>query len=174
MNETAQVFSKGINHRFAHEIAHSYFGYVVTGASSSEQWIDEAFSESLSAYAIEILKDKREAKSFLSMWKANAKQSSKAAPIFYANDLAWKVQRYVDETQSIDRSLLLYHKGAHLLATMRTELGDDPYFTVLKSFLRNFEKKRRHDRRLHLADKLRHQKDWKPFFEKYYYGTEMP
>ena len=55
------------------------------------------------------------------------------------------------------------------------ELGDDLYFTVIRSFLRNFEKKRNvtTEEFIALANFVT-KKDWKPFFEKYYYGIEMP
>ncbi|MBL8111509.1 MAG: hypothetical protein JNK60_01375 [Acidobacteria bacterium] len=174
-DDVAAIFSQGINHRFAHEIAHSYFGYVVNGASRADQWIEESFSESVSSYAIERLKDKGDAKALAIQWKSRAKEATKTAPIFYANDIARKISLYGDQDASLDRTFLVYHKGAHVLQTMRLELGDDLYFTVIRSFLRNFEKKRNvtTEEFIALANFVT-KKDWKPFFEKYYYGIEMP
>ena len=38
--ETNQFFTQGINERFAHEIAHQYWGIVVKMPSHEEQWLD--------------------------------------------------------------------------------------------------------------------------------------
>jgi hypothetical protein len=39
MGEANQLFSGGVNHRFAHEIAHQYWGTVVKSPSPEEQWL---------------------------------------------------------------------------------------------------------------------------------------
>jgi hypothetical protein len=38
-----QLFSQGINERFAHEIAHQYWGHVVKMPSFEEQWLTESW-----------------------------------------------------------------------------------------------------------------------------------
>jgi hypothetical protein len=45
MDEANQLFSGGVNQRFAHEIAHQYWGTVVKSPSREEQWLEEAFAE---------------------------------------------------------------------------------------------------------------------------------
>lgn len=45
INATGRYYSKGVNQRFAHEIAHQDWGFVVKMGSREEQWITEAFSE---------------------------------------------------------------------------------------------------------------------------------
>ena len=76
---------------------------------------------------------------------------------------------------AVDRTNLVYSKGAILLHTLRQELGDDLFFTTLRSFLRSFEKRGTvtTDDFVALLGFVT-KKDWKPWFEKYYYGTEMP
>jgi len=174
-DEISSLFSHGINQRVAHEIAHAYFGYVVADASPQHQWISEAFSEIASMYAIEKLKGKAEGKKLAGTWAGAARHSAKAAPIDLANDLAPKIASTWDSSTAIDRAELVYSKGAHLLQTLRLELGDDLFFTVLRSFLRSFEKQRdvTTDDFVALLS-FATKKDWKPWFEKYYYGTEMP
>lgn len=174
-DEVSTLFSQGINQRVAHEIAHAYFGYVVRDASPEHQWISEAFSEIASMYAIEKLKGKAEGKKLAGTWAGAARLSAKAAPIDLANGLAPKIASTWDSSTAIDRIELVYSKGAHLLQTLRLELGDDLFFTVLRSFLRSFEKQRdvTTDDFVALLS-FATKKDWKPWFEKYYYGTEMP
>ena len=45
MRGAEPVYSKGINERFAHEIAHQYWGHVVKMPSDEEQWLTESFAE---------------------------------------------------------------------------------------------------------------------------------
>ncbi|HMM34408.1 MAG TPA: M1 family aminopeptidase [Thermoanaerobaculia bacterium] len=174
-DEVSSLFSHGINQRVAHEIAHAWFGYVVADASPEHQWISEAFSEIASMYAIERLKGKAEGKKLAGTWAGSARHSAKAAPIDLANGLAPKIASTWDSSTAIDRVELVYSKGAHLLHTLRLELGDDLFFTVLRSFLRSFEKQRdvTTDDFVALLS-FATKKDWKPWFERYYYGTEMP
>jgi len=174
-DEVSSLFSQGINQRVAHEIAHAYFGYVVADAAPEHQWISEAFSEIASMYAIEKLKGKAEGKKLAGTWAGSARHSAKAAPIDLANGLASKIASTWDGSTAIDRIELVYSKGAHLLQTLRLELGDDLFFTVLRSFLRSFEKQRdvTTDDFVALLS-FATKKDWKPWFERYYYGTEMP
>lgn len=174
-DEVSSLFSHGINQRVAHEIAHAWFGYVVADASPEHQWISEAFSEIASMYAIERLKGKAEGKKLAGTWAGSARHSAKAAPIDLANGLAPKIASTWDSSTAIDRVELVYSKGAHLLQTLRLELGDDLFFTVLRSFLRSFEKQRdvTTDDFVALLS-FATKKDWKPWFERYSYGTEMP
>ncbi|HEX2059402.1 MAG TPA: M1 family aminopeptidase, partial [Thermoanaerobaculia bacterium] len=55
----SQAFSQGINHRYAHEIAHQYWGHVVKMPSGEEQWLTESFAEYSSALLINKMKGKR-------------------------------------------------------------------------------------------------------------------
>ncbi|HXH41001.1 MAG TPA: hypothetical protein VNN08_20405, partial [Thermoanaerobaculia bacterium] len=41
-DEEAQFFTQGVNERFAHEIAHQYWGYVVRDGTSEETWLAES------------------------------------------------------------------------------------------------------------------------------------
>ncbi|HXH38994.1 MAG TPA: M1 family aminopeptidase, partial [Thermoanaerobaculia bacterium] len=70
--EDNQFFSKGINERFAHEIAHQYWGHVVKMGSSEEQWITEAFAEYSASLVIKQLKGQGAYDSLISTWRANA------------------------------------------------------------------------------------------------------
>ena len=174
-DQLSSLFSRGINQRFAHEIAHSYFGYVVSDASPNHQWISESFSEVCSGFALEKMKDPSEGGRLVAAWKSDAKDATDSAPIFLANDLAATIASTLDESTSRDRAGLVYAKGAFLLHTLRGELGDNTFFTVLRTFLRSFEKKQTVTTD-DFADVLFFvtKKDWKPWLEKTYYGYEMP
>jgi aminopeptidase N len=64
-----QLFSQGVNHRFAHEIAHQYWGHVVKMPSTEEQWITEAFAEYSSSFVIRQMKGQGAYAAMVSTWK---------------------------------------------------------------------------------------------------------
>jgi hypothetical protein len=175
VDETAAFFSGGINERLAHEIAHSWWGYGVWGATENDQWIDEAFAETSAGRLLEEMKDRSDFTRLANIWKSRAKDASSLAPIYLSNDVTRKVERYDSSDVWADRFYLTYFKGSILLQSIRKEVGDDTFFTVLKSFQRSFEKKPAvtTDQFIGLLSYIT-KKDWKPWFEKVYYGSEMP
>jgi hypothetical protein len=163
-----QFFSQGINERFAHEIAHQYWGHVVKMPSLEEQWLTEAFAEYCAAFFLKTHRDPSIYKSLEKHWRRRANFANDAAPIALAN-------RVYDPVSGFEiRFGLLYDKGALLLAALHKELGDDVFLTFLKSYQKSFAWK--FGTTKHVAGLLQFltKKDYMPFFEKYYWGTEMP
>ena len=167
-----QIFSKGINHRFAHEIAHQYWGHVVKMGSLEEQWITEAFAEYSSSLVIKNLKGNSSYESMLSTWRANANDAAKMAPIPLANRI-----RIPDDprTNFLDRIFLIYDKGAYILAVLHKQVGDDKFLTFMRSLQGIFAWKYLTTTDIaKVMSKVDGGKDYGPFFERYYWGTEMP
>lgn len=171
----AELFSQGVNERIAHEVAHSYWGGAVWAANRSDQWMEESFAEISAGRALEVLKDKADYKQLVNIWRTRGKDSASTAPIPQANELAAKASPGAADTILLDRQNLVYFKGATLLVALRKELGDDTFFTVLKSFVRSFEKRPAVTTRqfIGLLDYVT-KKEWTPWFEKYYWGYEVP
>lgn len=166
-----QIFSKGINHRFAHEIAHQYWGHVVKMGSSEEQWITEAFAEYSSSLVIKKLKGDGAYDSLISTWRANANDVANVAPIPLAN----RINIPNDRTSFLDRIFLIYDKGAYILAVLHKQVGDDKFFTFMRSLQGIFAWKYLTTMDIaKVMQKVDDGKDYVPFFEKYYWGTEMP
>ncbi|MEO6323698.1 MAG: M1 family aminopeptidase, partial [Thermoanaerobaculia bacterium] len=171
----AELFSGGINERLAHEIAHAYWGGVVWSANREDQWLEEAFAETSAGRAIEEMKDKADFKRLSNIWRTRASDSKSAAPIPLANEMVDKASLMPTHDAGADRTRLLYFKGPTLLLAIRKEVGDEVFFTVLKSFVKSFEKRPAVTTEdfvglLSFITK----KDWKPWFEKYFYGFELP
>jgi aminopeptidase N len=167
-----QIFSKGINHRFAHEIAHQYWGHVVKMGSIEEQWITEAFAEYSSSLVIKKLKGAGSYDSMLSTWRANANDAAKVSPIPLANRIS-----IPDDPRStfLDRTFLIYDKGAYILAVLHKQVGDDKFFTFMRSLQGIFAWKYLTTSDIaKVMQKVDDGKDYVPFFERYYWGTEMP
>jgi hypothetical protein len=170
--EDNQIFSKGINERFAHEIAHQYWGHVVKMGASEEQWITESFAEYSAALVIRNLRGQSSYDSLLSTWRANAAESSGMSPIPLANRLSIPD----DEGRAfLDRTFLIYDKGAYLLAVLNKQVGDTKFLTFMRSLQGIFAWKYLTTTDIvKVMQKVDDGKDYGPFFEKYYWGTEMP
>jgi hypothetical protein len=166
-----QIFSEGINERFAHEIAHQYWGYVVREASNEDTWISESFAEYSAALALKKLMPRGEGvyNKLVSTWKGGAKMGVNVAPIPYANRIEG------DGSVSFrQRFALIYEKGPYLLYTLHKELGDTAFLTFMKSYQKSFAWKPGTTKDVAGLLSFMTKKDYKPFFDQYYWGTAMP
>ena len=170
-DEMNRIFSKGINHRFAHEIAHQYWGHAVKMPSAEEQWITESFAEYSSSFIVGEIKGKSGRQAMINTWRANANDSKNMSSIALAN----RLRDYGDSYSAfMHRTNLMYSKGAYVLYKLHEEIGDTAFF----SFLRNFQamKEFKYATTAEMAPLIQRltKKDYTEFFDKYYWGTEMP
>jgi aminopeptidase N len=168
-----QAYSRGVSHRFAHEIAHQYWGIKLKMASYEDQWITESFAEYCSALAIRMTKGLGENRfdAMVGSWKDGANQATKHSSIAEANRL-WFNARPLDAMQS--RQSLIYDKGALILHRLHQELGDRQFLTMLQTLIRSFEWGFATTIDVRDLAGLLAKKDYKDFFERCYWGTEMP
>jgi aminopeptidase N len=167
----ANEYVRGINMRFAHEIAHQYWGHVVKMPSIEEQWLEEAFAEYSAAMFMKASKRMGDYNNALSTWRANGREASKVSSIPMAN----RLDNPADWTgQYLTRTYLVYDKGAFLLAALHRELGDQMFMTFLKSYQRSFRWKFGSTKDVIGILQFLTKKDYAPFFEQYFYGTAMP
>ncbi len=166
-----KLFSQGINHRIAHEIAHQYWGHVVKAASGEDAWIHESFADYSSAFVVKRLRGKVGFEAMVADWKSDARKAHEISSIPLASRIMNPAERNLN---GIRRSYLVYDKGAYLLATLHEQLGDDMFFSFLRSAQGNFAW--RFVTTKNLIALLEHmtQQDFDPFFERYYWGTDMP
>jgi hypothetical protein len=165
----SQAYSKGVNQRFAHEIAHQYWGHVVKMPSGEEQWLTESFAEYSSALLMNKMKGKRYFDGMVNEWKANAKGATSSATIPTANRLAGD-----PFVVGPERTALVYDKGAFLLSQIHKEVGDEQFLTFLKSYQKTFRFK--YGTTAHVAGMLQFvtKKDYAKFFDENFWGTAMP
>ncbi len=169
--ELNQMFSQGINERFAHEIAHQYWGHVVKMPSSEEQWITESFAEYSAAIFLKRLKKDGTYESLVRHWQKNASDASKYSSILTANRVRIRGDNM---TQFMTRTGLIYDKGAYLLAALHKELGDQLFLSFLKSYQTNFRWKYGSSETVGAVLQFITKKDYAPFLNDYFYGTKMP
>jgi aminopeptidase N len=170
LGEVNQFFSEGINERFAHEIAHQYWGHVVKMPSTEEQWLTESFAEYSAALALRKYQGDAVYNRLVRKWKSDAKQATSVAPIPLAN--------LIEDTDAMEgfrhRFELLYAKGPYLLSVLHKELGDQMFLSFMKSYQKSFRWKFGSTNTVAGMLQFITKKDYQPFFEKYYWGTAMP
>lgn len=173
MDEVSQIYSRGVNQRFAHEIAHQYWGNQVKILSFDEDWISESFAEYVSALAMRRFKAKGLSSydAIRHTWKVDGKAATKVAPIPLANRIHF--QR--DQTAAFRQRIgLLYDKGPYLLDRWREKVGDKAFFAFLKLAQMDFKD------HIICTDDLRQlmeaitKQDQSKFLDQYYWGADFP
>jgi hypothetical protein len=166
-DEVSKMVSQGVNHRYAHEIAHQYWAHVVKMPSGEEQWLTESFAEYCSSLLINKMKGRRAYETMINEWKRQANISTAAATIPTANRLR-------GDDAFRDRTYLVYDKGAYLLSQIHKQLGDEQFLTFLKSYQKTFNFK--YGTTAHVAGMLQFvtKQDFSQFFDQNYWGTGMP
>ncbi|HEX6203006.1 MAG TPA: M1 family aminopeptidase [Thermoanaerobaculia bacterium] len=183
INDTlSRLYSQGINGRYAHEVAHAYWGHVIKMDSREEQWLTESFADYSAALAMQAMmpgkRGEREFAKTVREWKSRTAQIGEGGSIYLANYLAGE-----DEGDFRDRTWLLYNKGPLVLHALRQELGrqmgssergDKAFQALLRAMQTNFSYQYGETR--HLVGILNQitGNDWQPWFERYVYGTEVP
>ncbi len=171
IGDMTQLSARGIARTFTHEIAHQYWGIAVRIPAYSEQWLAESFAEYCAALFLKMRRGEAMYGALESTWKREAAFAVDAAPIpmasrvYVANDAI---------RRSEIRRGLLYAKGPLVLDALRRELGDQSFLDFLKAFQESHAWKFGSTRSLAELLQERTRKDFMPFFERYYWGMEMP
>ncbi len=170
----SQVYSQGVRGRFVHEIAHQWWGCVVKMPSRQEQWITESFADACAGMCLQDWPQGHARDEYVRLvahWKGEAEFAKDRGTIPTCNN-------NYNPDDSYDnfrvRTGLLYNKGAWLLYCIRKEIGDEKFATFLKSYQTNFKWKFGSTKDVEGLLSFMTKKDWKPWFEKNYWGTGMP
>jgi hypothetical protein len=163
-----RFFSQGVNHRFAHELAHQWWGHVVKMGSPEEQWITESFAEVSAGL---LMKQAKGDDILTPKWRSDANEASSSSSVATANMLGGVRDL---ETPFLMRMYLVYSKGAHLLASLHKELGDKQFLTFLRTVQGKYAW--RHVNTKDVTAVLREVtgRDYGPWFDANYWGTGMP
>ncbi|MBI4911653.1 MAG: hypothetical protein HY823_02850 [Acidobacteria bacterium] len=169
-----RYFSKGINARFAHEIAHQYWGNQVRWTGQEDQWLSESFAEISGALFVRWAygpDGNARYKEMENLWRTHAEEVAQRCSIPFAN----RARHATDPLQAVKtRTYLLYDKGALLLSRIHQEIGDQGFATFLKAFHHNFKWKAGGTQHVPGLLKVLTKKDWDPFFESNFWGTGLP
>jgi len=164
--------SKGQNSRYAHEIAHQWFGNLVSWGTPYDNWLSESFAEYLSyLFMSEGAKEKAKAKVQLGEWETDVKECSEFASIYGATALHGDSRHRQCYTQ------LLYGKGPYVLHALRQDMGDAAFKKLL--YFLTVQAAKKPGMKVVTEDLIQFvnaltKKDYRPWFDKYVYGTEVP
>lgn len=166
-----QWFSRGVNQRFAHEIAHQYWGNQVLVANWEENWISESFAQYCSALLLRTAKGESEFKRLLSEWKDLTQKQSEWGTV----PTSYRIQDLEDPGHSSRiKFALLYGKGAILLNRIHQEIGDQAFATLLRSYQKSLRGRSGTTQDLINLIKLIAKRDYTSFFDQYLWTSAMP
>jgi hypothetical protein len=161
----------GVNERFAHELAHQWWGHGVRMPSFSEQWLSESFAEYCSAFFIRRAAGIQAYNLYLNRWRTRAAETRGSVPILLAHRLRAKGDQIQAERL---RTQLLYDKGPLVLAAIHAEIGDEAFLNFLATVQATLGGKLGTTQRVEEVLEAVTQRDWTPFFDRFVRGTDIP
>ena len=173
-------YSKGVNGRFFHEVAHGWWPHATRLDAGEENWISESFADYTSAVCLDAASGGKGSfgmRSSLDGWRGQAKDLGEGGSLYLASHLAHDRSKNQEARRD-----LLYAKGPLVLHALRQELkrqageeiGEKQFWILLRSYLKSFSHTWGGTQYLvAMLDQITG-KSWQPWFERYVYGTEMP
>ncbi len=167
-HQTMTFLGKGaFNHEIiAHELAHQWFGDMITCGSWQDIWLNEGFATYCAGLTYEYLFDGY-------YW-----------PIWKNNNISYVCTQpggsvFCDDTTNVGRifdSRLSYSKGAVLLHTLRWVVGDEAFFAGMKNYLNDPKLKNGFARTIDFQKHIEATsgKDLTEFFADWFYGQGFP
>jgi hypothetical protein len=180
--DDAAYYTRGVNERIAHEVAHTWFPHVAKVRRSEENWLSESFAEYSSIECLrKSLPDQKQGERLFQRairdWKFGTKEIGEGGSIYLASHLSGDREKDFYAWRA-----LLYSKGPLVLHALREELkkkmgeqkGESAFLTWIRAYVQNFTYKTGETRNLVAILNQITAEDWQPWFERFVYGTEMP
>lgn len=168
-----QYFSKGVNQRLAHELAHQYWGQVVKRPTFEERWLEEGFAQYCSVLALESIRGygKPAKDAVLHEWRRKAEDAAKQDTIPFAD---WAVRLDDPGAARLLSFDLLYCKSPLVLERIHREVGDAAFLQALQAYLRiaDWEPISTEDFGKVLTRITG--KDWQPSLNAWFWGEDLP
>jgi len=149
----------------AHELFHHWFGNLVT----SESWSNLTLNESFANYSEYLWQDYKYGK------EAAAMHMHENVQLYLDGQEAGKKLvrfEYLDKEDMFD--LVSYNKGGAILHMLRNYVGDEAFFTSLKTYLNQYKYKAAEAHQLRLVFEKVTGKDLNWFFNQWYFGANHP
>ncbi len=151
----------------AHEAAHQWFGDLVTTKDWGNIWLNEGFATYLEALYRRHWKGKNE---FIYEMIINMDEYLKEYKSRYSRPIVTRVYKYPSELFDAHS----YPKGALVLHTLSSIIGEDKFRLVLKRFLERFKYKSADTEDFRKVVEEVTGKDFEWFFDQYVYNAGHP
>lgn len=152
----------------AHEIAHQWWGHGVGWKNYHEQWISEGFAQYFAALYAQRQRGDGAFGSVLRQMRATAIDNSSQGPIYLGYRLG-----HIRNDDRVFRALV-YNKGAMVLHMLRRRVGDEAFFSGLRTFYERWKFKKAGTDDFRQVMEEASQMDLAPFFEAWVYGAAIP
>lgn len=164
------LFAGSVENLVSHELAHSWFGNLVTCKNWAELWLNEGFATFMEAAYIEkaygrpgyIIKIKSDAEQFIADDAVNTKRNG----LFNRN---------ADNVDALfDRPATTYNKGGAVLHTLREQVGDEAFWRAVNVYLNRHKYGSVESTDLRKAMEEASGQDLNWFFDQWVYGLGHP
>ncbi|MCC7430419.1 M1 family metallopeptidase [bacterium] len=165
-DEIAEFDSLDAELLIAHEIAHQWFGNLVTCKDWGNSWLNEGFA----TYFEYLYLENEYGKDFADYYQFGQAQT------YFGEDLDYRRPIFTRDYDEID--LLFdahsYEKGSLVIQVLRNILGDEDFFTSIKYFLQKhkFQAVETNDLKIAIEETTGKNLDW--FFEDWVYSAGFP
>jgi aminopeptidase N len=156
---------------FSHELAHQWFAYLVPCADFNDFWLNEGFATFMVAAIKEVRWGRAAYDAEVAEWRARsstAHEAGRDAPLSKSlpNAAALASPRDAD----LPARAITYSRGALVLDKLRTELGEAPFWSGLKRYVKTRAHVGARSEDLRAAFEFASGRDLKPFFTRWVYN----
>lgn len=176
-NPYAQMFFSDVLD--AHEVAHQWWGNLVTSEGYSDDWIMEALADYSALMFLEKKKGARARETVLDRYRTHLlEKTASGATIESSGPITWGTRLISSHTPASWRAIT-YEKGAWIFHMMRRRLGDERFISMLRDACEKYRFRPISTEQLReLAARFSPPKspdaDFRIFFDNWVYGTGIP
>lgn len=134
-NEYHEYFFSEILH--AHEVAHQWWGNVVTAAGYQDEWLMEALANYSALLMLEKRKGPEALRQILDRYRSNLMATTEAGvTVESAGPISWGPR--LDSSQARAWRTITYEKGSWIMHMLRRLMGDDRFLSMLGELCRRY------------------------------------
>ncbi|HMF61528.1 MAG TPA: M1 family aminopeptidase, partial [Vicinamibacterales bacterium] len=152
----------------AHEVAHQWWGHAVGWKNYHEQWISEGFAQYFAALYAEKDLESNVLPNLLRQMRHTAIAASGQGPVYLGYRLG-----HIRADERVFRSVI-YNKAAMVLHMLRRLVGDEAFFSGVRSFYEQWKFKKAGTDDFRQVMERASGRDLSRFFETWIYGSSIP
>jgi aminopeptidase N len=150
-----------------HEVAHQWFGNAVTERDWDDVWLSEGFATYFTLLFIEHAYGRDE-------MVAGLKSAAERVWAWYENDPEYRIVHDNLDDMSRVTSVVTYQKGAWVLHMLRKRMGDEAFWTGIRSYYARYLNGNASTTDFRRAMEEASNLDLEPFFERWLYQGGNP